>query len=148
MTATGINGANLVSGFFTNAAGNTLGFLENLNGTGLKTFEFPGSTNTMFLGVNNTGEAVGSYLDAAGTTHGLLYNILTGVGTSIDVPNSVNETVLNGLNDRGQYVGFYMDAAGNTHGVLVAVPEPSSVLLMVVGVMGYPVLRNRVRRSL
>ncbi len=80
VTATGINDANLISGFFTAANGNTLGFLENLNGTGLKTFGFTGSTNTMFLGVNNVGQAVGSYVDANDVIHGLLYNILTGTG--------------------------------------------------------------------
>jgi hypothetical protein len=141
VTATGINNSNVVAGFYTDAtSGNTLGFIENMNGTGLKTFEFPGSMNTMFLGINNTGLVDGSYVDAGDVTHGLIYNINTGVGISIDVPGSVNETVLNGLNDRNQFTGFYMDAAGNTHGVLLTVPEPASMVLMGIGLASTLVL--------
>ena len=151
VTATGINDSNLVSGFYTDATtGNTLGFIENLNGTGLKTFEFPGSMNTVFLGLNNTGLVDGELRgrEQLSVTQGLLYNIATGTGTTIDVPGSVNETVLNGLNDKGQLTGFYMDAFGNTNGVLInTVPEPASSVVMGIALTGTLVFAYRRRKT-
>jgi probable HAF family extracellular repeat protein len=44
-----------------------------------------------------------------------------------------------GINDSGQIVGRYTDAAGVIHGFRatpVAIPEPSTVLLFGIGIMG------------
>jgi hypothetical protein len=140
VTATGINNSGLVSGFFT-ANGNTMGFLENVNGTGLQTFEVPGSTNTMFLGLNNKGQEDGTYIDANGIMHGLLFTTATQTVTNVDDPNGIGTTTINGLNDNGQLVGFYVGGDDFTHGVLVnTVPEPTSIALLGIGltaVLGY-----------
>jgi hypothetical protein len=140
-TPTGINNSGLVSGFFTAANGNVMGFLENVNGTGLQTFEVPGSTNTMFLGLNNKGQEDGTYIDANGIMHGLLFTTATQTVTNVDDPNGIGTTTINGLNDNGQLVGFYVGGDDFTHGVLVnTVPEPTSIALLGIGltaVLGY-----------
>ncbi len=62
LTATGINDTGDVSGFLT-AGGSVKAFL--LKGGKFTLKDFPGSTNTMGLGVNNSDEVVGVYTDAA-----------------------------------------------------------------------------------
>ncbi len=131
--ATAINNAGLVAGFFVNTGGTTEGFLDN-SGT-FTNFLAMGSNNTMFLGVNNNGDAVGVYQDGSGFNHGFLYNIAMGTYQTVDDPLAVlanGGTTINGINDKSELVGFYGDADGNTIGLLATVPEPGylSVLLL------------------
>jgi len=80
-----------------------------------------------FAGLNDCGEVVGAFVDAAGNTHGFIYNRHTMSFQQIDDPNAVGPagTVINGVNDRGQIVGFYTDAHGNVIGFVgtPTVPE-------------------------
>ena len=102
-------------------------------------FEVPGSTNTGFFGQNNTGLAVGYYVDASGLTHGLVYNSGNGSCSTVDDPSAspstapafgVTGTTINGINDRGQLVGFFSDGT-NVNGLLAtATPEPASIAFM------------------
>jgi hypothetical protein len=125
--ATGINDAGVITGFATTPNGLTLGFVgadDQFNGAG---FSFPGSNNTMALGINKYDQVVGVYVDNAGAMHGFLASNLGGdrkpIFQTIDDPNGVGTTTINGLNDKGQLVGFYVDGAGNTDGFL-ATPQP------------------------
>ena len=128
-----------ISGFLQLANGNTAGFYHNRAEKGSLEFEAPGSTNTMFLGLNNNGLAVGSYVDANGLTHGLVYNTITNTYQTVDDPLAsanpafdVTGTTINGINDQGQLVGFYSDGT-NVNGFLatpLAVPEPVSLRLL------------------
>lgn len=111
-TATGINNAGDISGIAV-IGGNNEGLYYN--GSVTKYFEAPGSTNTGFFGLNNEGMAVGYYVDAAGLTHGLVYNTLTGSWYTVDDPNAsssttpafgVTGTTINGINDLGQLLTF------------------------------------------
>ena len=121
----------------------THGFL--LIGSTEKTLDFPGSTFTQALGLNNNGQVVGVYIDASGHSHGFVYSIATGTFTEVDDPLGVNTTTVNGINDFGSLVGFYTDANGNTDGfVATATPEPASLLLMGTGILALgSMLRKR-----
>ncbi len=137
-TATGVNNAGDISGIAV-IAGNNEGLYYN--GSVTQYFEAPGSTNTGFFGLNNEGMAVGYYVDAAGLTHGLIYNTLTGSWYTFDDPSAspsttpafgVTGTTINGINDLGQVVGFYSDGT-HVNGFLASTPEPASIGLMLIG---------------
>ncbi len=82
---------------------------------------FPGSTFTQALGINNVGQVTGFYNDAAGASHGFIWN--AGNWSTVDVPGATGTTVT-GINDAGHIVGF--DAVGSTisgfEGVLSTAP--------------------------
>jgi probable HAF family extracellular repeat protein len=59
-------------------------------------------------GINDNGDIVGGYTDAARTTHAFLYS--GGRYTTIDVPGS-SFTTAYGINNEGQIVGCYMDTS-------------------------------------
>jgi len=117
VVAAGINDAGHIAGFAV-INGNTEAFL--LEGNHMQLTELAGSTNTQAFGINNADEIVGSYVDAAGNTHGFLRREHR-TPTTIDAPHAAGTTVINGLNNHGQLVGFYTDAAGNTDGLLATV---------------------------
>ncbi len=128
--ATGIANGRLVTGFSTTASGAAQGFLLTYTGgrtSALKVLtkqiiavSTQGVTVTQAFGVNNLGQVVGQYNDAAGTTHGFLYQ--NGVYRTIDYTGTTQDgkpavaTTVNGINNKGQIVGFYMAANGNTVG--------------------------------
>jgi hypothetical protein len=118
-TATGINASNEITGFLMRGK-TTASFLVS-RGRYVE-FDVPGSTNTQALGLNNRDEVVGSYVDAAGMTHGFTATDPTTHATfsRIDDPLGIGNTIINGVNDRGQIVGFYTNAAKNTVGFVAA----------------------------
>ncbi len=63
------------------------------------------------LGISNAGEAVGFYVDAAGNSHGYLYNIATHRFVAIKMPGSASVTGA-GINNKNAVVGFFNQAAG------------------------------------
>jgi uncharacterized membrane protein len=78
------------------------GFL--LRGGQLTTLDVPGAQGTVATGVDDAGDIVGTYLDAAGTAlHGFLWQ--AGAFTTLDIPGA-GSTDLNGINNRGQIVAF------------------------------------------
>ena len=83
--------------------------------------DVPGSSkaSAVALGINASGQIVGSYYDAAYIHHGFLYD--QGGYTTLDVPGST-WTQAHAINDSGQIVGSYSDGAGQ-HGFL-ATPVP------------------------
>jgi probable HAF family extracellular repeat protein len=120
--ATGIDDDGDVVGFEQSSPSATTseGFLRTREG--VKVLQFPGSSFTQALGVNNHDEVVGSYTDANGTMHGFRYR--DGQYFSIDVPGGMN-TVINGVNDDGWVVGFFMDPNQNNNTIGV-VGQPGS----------------------
>jgi len=149
--ATGINNSSIVSGFFTDASGNDHGFLDV--GGVFDTFNDPSGTNTMFLGLNNEGQVVGSYVDANGVTQGLIFNLLSDSWETISDPNAsanaafgVTGTTVNGINDLGQIVGFYSDGANVDGFEATPTPEPASIALISLGLIGAGLAR-KLKRS-
>lgn len=150
--ATGINNAGVISGYYTNALTQTLGFIDN-NGK-IQSESGPSGSDTMFLGLNNKGEVVGSDLSANGTTQGLTYNFLTNSWTTLNDPFSsavaafgVTGTTINGVNDSGQLVGFYSDGT-NVDGFLATpTPEPASIGISAAGFLGLAWILKRRRKG-
>jgi hypothetical protein len=123
VTAAAINNQGDIAGFYTNGAGNVVGFLKFSTGR-MFTLSFPGATMTQPFGVNDGDEVVGSYQLGTGssaTTYGFTWSPGTGFATVSD-PSGIGSTVVNGVNDRGWLVGFYTDSSGNTDG-FVANPQ-------------------------
>ncbi len=121
LTASAINNAGDIAGFFTNSAGVVKAFLLYPNGR-LTTLAFPGATMTQAFGVNDSREVVGTYTNGSGSaakTFGFTWTSWGGWKTVSD-PLGVGATTINGVNNAGELVGFYTDAAGNTDGLLLA----------------------------
>ena len=77
------------------------------------TIDPPGSTSTQALGINTSGEIVGTFGDASGGFHGFL--ISNGTFTTIDVPGATVTQAL-GINTSGEIVGTYL-GGGTLHGL-------------------------------
>jgi hypothetical protein len=118
VTASGINGLGDITGFFTQASGNVVGFL--LKGNTFTNLSFPGSKMTTPFGINKLDQIVGSYVDNTDALHGFLLSNPLGSQKwlTVDDPNGIGATVVNGLNNKDHLVGFYLDTAGNTNGFL------------------------------
>jgi len=136
ITAAGINNRGDIAGFGNPVVNGTAssaveGFLRTKSGKVL-TINFPGSSATSALGVNNNDDVVGTEtfpgssggLTGHGKTpgmHGFTWHPDVGF-TIVDDPNGVQNgvttTTVNGINSCGDLVGFYMDSAGNTDGML------------------------------
>ena len=118
--ATGINASDQITGFLTRGKATASFFVTKGR---YDEFDVPGSTNTQAFGLNAKDEIVGSYVDAAGKTHGFSVTspAMHPQFRTIDDPMGIGNTILNGVNDKGQVVGFYMTTANKTIG-LVATP--------------------------
>ena len=126
ITATGINLAGFVTGFYAAPHGVTDSFL--LIGHKFTTIAFRGSSATTAFGVNNRGEVVGAYTTGSGDkakSHGFTWTKSGGFVT-VDDPHGKGTTLVNGVNSAGDLVGFYTDKKGNTDGFL-AIPTKREV---------------------
>ncbi len=106
--------------------------------------EDPGNVNGTFAtGINDTGQVTGYYVDSSGFTHGFVMSP-GGVFTNVEDPGNVNGTFATGINDTGQVTGYYVDSSGFTHGfVATSVPEPSSLVLFLIGASPFAALLCR-----
>jgi probable HAF family extracellular repeat protein len=120
----GINNLGQVVGFVINdPGGSPTGFLD-ANGS-ITTINFPGTTYTLALGINDTGQIVGYYSDGS-REHGFLRNA-AGAYMTFDYPGS-SSTSVSGINDLGQIVGAYSDGTGAhsflySNGVFTTLPD-------------------------
>jgi hypothetical protein len=119
VTAAAISNAGSVAGFFTGPTGATSGFLLLSSGQ-LITLTVPHATMTEALGVNDSGEVVGTYQLGRGggaTRHGFTWTRQQGF-TTVDDPEGRGTTTISGVNNAGELVGSYLDRAGHTDGLL------------------------------
>src|SRR5579859_87584 len=120
-----INDLGEIIGTYFDSQCNSHGFLRKAGGE-IVTFDdpnagypssipYPGTTPT---DINNAGDIVGSYTDAAGGIHGFVRS-RQGTFTTIDDPSSTSSppaTVAQAINDWGVVVGYWYDSNGNSHG--------------------------------
>lgn len=108
----GINNFGQMTGMFTTPTA-TSGFIYD-RGTFSPPLTYPGAGNlTIPNGINDRGEIVGVYQDAAGPgQHGFYYKV--GKYQALVYPGA-KETGAQGINNSGQVVGVYPDKKG-THG--------------------------------
>jgi uncharacterized protein DUF3466 len=118
----GINNSGLIAGYFgSGLAGHpNKGYLlrPGYSQHDYTNENFPHSAQTQVTGLNNSGDTVGFWANAAGANFGFyksgshFHNV-----NFPDVPNSKPQVdQLLGINDHGVAVGFYTNSAGNNRG--------------------------------
>jgi uncharacterized membrane protein len=113
----GINDLGEIAGYFLTVAGtNGQAYFRAPDGT-LTTYNVPGApaNSTNFLAINNLGETLGNYVDAAGNLDNFL--LVGGKVEPIVLPASFGSllTAAEAINDTGELVGFYVDPNSKTH---------------------------------
>jgi len=162
-SAQAINDNGLVTGFY-GTSGNpsfTHGFLFDTKTSAYTLLNDPVANDlasTQFLGINDSGEAVGYYQTNTGAQHGFLYNThntATNAYTFLNDPNTPTVGAplmqITGITNSGEIAGFYTDANQNQRGFIAmpaaAVPEASSVvslsLLLLLGAGGLWAAKRR-----
>ena len=86
------------------------GFVKD--GDDFTNIDVPGATNTYAFDINDRGETVGGYTDAAGVSHGFVER--HGKFTTVDVPGAL-VTQIFGNDARGDLAGVFVDSNG-VHG--------------------------------
>ena len=81
-----------------------------------KTIDIKSAEQTQIFGIANSGDMVGTYIDSAGTSHGLLLS--KGKATNIDAPNATSGTFCYNMNSKGAIVGYYIGSSGEPQGFL------------------------------
>lgn len=109
----GINKAGAIAGYFGSGAdakhpnkGFTLGLPQTFSAE-----NYPNSAQTQVIGINNSGDTDGFYVDAAGVTHG--FTDIRGSFATVDVPGTTFNQLL-GLNNNGAEVGYYQFGPDNS----------------------------------
>lgn len=99
--------------------------------------DFPGATSTQASGINNRGQIVGFFHDAAGVAHGYLQdgdNL-----TSVEIPNT-RRTFPSAISNSGAIVGGYSDLNRVIHGFILdhgtvtTVDFPGAILTTIIDI--------------
>jgi hypothetical protein len=127
--ANGINSAGVVVGDYFRPP--THGFIGS--GNHLTTVDYPSAdaAGTAMEGINDSGQAVGQWVDSAGATHSFLLDIASNIFTDITVPGAANVFAwnVNGTgavavsSDAGSFVWCKKKSACPAGGLAIAAPE-------------------------
>jgi hypothetical protein len=103
-----------------------------------------GGFGTQVNGINNAGTVVGIYSDPSGTSgHGLVWTQATSANpNTFDVPGSPF-TELHVINNLGDITGAYFTFDGQEHAIIAFTPEPATMLIAGLGLLGLGLLRKR-----
>ncbi|MBV9264474.1 MAG: hypothetical protein JO324_09135 [Candidatus Eremiobacteraeota bacterium] len=115
-TATGINNAGTIVGFYADGASGIAAFSER---DGAYTREHaPGGSKAMeYLGVNDSGSIVGYYADGRGVRHAFVRNVHAGRLVSIR-PSGSSSVTASAINADGDVVGYMTSGRGDVRGFL------------------------------
>ncbi len=109
----GINDSGDYVGYWqTGPASGGTGFVHN--DSGFTVITTPDGVNTNVRGINNAGTLAGTYFDNG--LHGFIRNGQT--WTTLDHPDSTQDTMIFGINNLGQVVGQYYGVDGLAHSFL------------------------------
>ena len=126
-----INDHGIMTGVATDADGVPHGLMFNETLSLFRVFDPSGSINTLPFGINNTGDIVGMYTLADGTTRGFLSK--QGITfVDVDVPGGTGAVPIM-INNNGEICGAYVDVATGVlqsfllqHGVYSAIKLPDT----------------------
>jgi len=111
----GINNRDEAVGFWTDASGNSHGFLYNVGGGRFTGISIPRVASVTTTGINNEGDVSGFYVGAQGQDVPFIRSSRGRIFT-LAGPQGATSTQALGINDREEVVGSYTDATGATHG--------------------------------
>jgi uncharacterized membrane protein len=134
--ALGINNAGQIVGWYGGRGNISVHGFVLINGT-YTTIDAPGAVETFATAISNSGQILvnGWFYNGTGGVSPHPYLLEDGRLIPFEVPGSGVAELL-GINDLGQIVGVYGDANGD-HGFLATpVPEPSTLLLAAIGMVG------------
>jgi hypothetical protein len=111
---TGINAVNATVGFWADANGDNVGFIDK-GGVISSVFDpiaptINGVYSEQFLGINDSGQVAGFYVnDTNGDTSGFVYNSNTGAFNAVTMAGATSLTATD-INDKDQISGFFTKA--------------------------------------
>lgn len=110
-TATGINSAGVITGYFVDAENFYHGFVRSPAGLFVE-FSAGAGTSTLPYGINDAGAVTGYYIDTQSLAHGFVRN-RAGVLTTFDAPpaGGTSGTYAFSINNAGAVAGFYFEGA-------------------------------------
>jgi hypothetical protein len=111
--------AGQTAGVYVDSIGQFGSFLRDASGN-FTTFAVPGATLTLLNALNASGETAGSWSSSGGVFGGFLRDASGAITTFFPGPF---EPSIKGLNDYGEIAGY------------VSIPEPSSVVLLGIGLV-------------
>ncbi|HEX5355761.1 MAG TPA: hypothetical protein VFW93_06070 [Aquabacterium sp.] len=134
-TATALNEAGQVVGFFSTASGATHAFATGANGSGFVDLGTLGGTNSRAWDINNAGQIVGAADTAGGTSNAFITTANAATLTNLGTFGGTN-SYANGINNNGQVLVGYT-AAGASRTALLTLSTTSTKELTPYGYSGH-----------